>query len=49
MATIHPTAIVEPSVKLADDVTIGPYCVVEGDVERNGITRGAEPVLEAHA
>jgi UDP-N-acetylglucosamine acyltransferase len=33
MATIHPTAIVEPSVKLADDVTIGPYCVVEGDVE----------------
>ncbi len=33
MATVHPTAIVEPSVKLADDVTIGPYCVVEGDVE----------------
>ncbi len=32
MPTIHPTAIVEPGAKLAEDVTIGPYCVVGGDV-----------------
>ncbi|OHB67412.1 MAG: acyl-[acyl-carrier-protein]--UDP-N-acetylglucosamine O-acyltransferase [Planctomycetes bacterium RBG_13_62_9] len=28
MATIHPTAVVEKDVQLADDVVIGPYCVV---------------------
>ena len=33
MATVHPTAIVEPKVKLADDVTIGPYCVIGGEAE----------------
>ena len=32
MPTVHPTAIVEPGAKLAEDVTIGPYCVVGGDV-----------------
>ncbi|WP_421791535.1 acyl-ACP--UDP-N-acetylglucosamine O-acyltransferase [Hyphobacterium sp.] len=30
---IHPTAIVEDSVKLGADVEIGPFCIVEGDVE----------------
>lgn len=33
MADVHPTAIVDGSAKLADDVTVGPFCVVEGDVE----------------
>ncbi|MEQ8769855.1 MAG: acyl-ACP--UDP-N-acetylglucosamine O-acyltransferase [Phycisphaerales bacterium] len=32
MPKIHPTAIVPDSAKLADDVEIGPYCVLEGDV-----------------
>ncbi len=31
MATIHPTAIVEPGAKLAETVKIGPYCVVGPD------------------
>lgn len=33
MPKIHPTAIVDSGAKLADDVEIGPYCVVENDVE----------------
>lgn len=33
MPDIHPTAIVHPSVKLAPDVHIGPYSIVEEDVE----------------
>jgi UDP-N-acetylglucosamine acyltransferase len=32
MAKINPTAIVHPGAKLADDVEIGPCCVVEPDV-----------------
>ncbi|VAX27335.1 Acyl-[acyl-carrier-protein]--UDP-N-acetylglucosamine O-acyltransferase [hydrothermal vent metagenome] len=33
MATIHPTAIVDPVAKLDKNVTIGPYAYIEGDVE----------------
>lgn len=33
MAHIHPTSIVDPSARLADDVRIGPYTTVEADVE----------------
>ena len=29
---IHPSAVVDPSAELADDVTIGPGCVVVGPV-----------------
>ncbi len=43
MATVHPTAIVEPTVTLADDVTIGPYCVVGGEAELGSGVR-----LESH-
>ena len=32
MATVHSTAIVDPSAQLADSVVIGPYCVVGPDV-----------------
>lgn len=30
---IHPTAIIDPSAKLADNVTIGPWTVIGADVE----------------
>jgi UDP-N-acetylglucosamine acyltransferase len=33
MPQIHQTAIVEPAAKLADDVVIGPYCVVGAGVD----------------
>jgi UDP-N-acetylglucosamine acyltransferase len=32
MPNIHPTAIVDPQVQLADDVTVGPYCSITGPV-----------------
>lgn len=30
MASIHPSSIVDPKAELADDVEIGPFCVIEG-------------------
>ena len=30
---IHPTAVVDPSAKLADDVCVGPYAVIGADIE----------------
>jgi UDP-N-acetylglucosamine acyltransferase len=30
---IHPTAVVDPGAKLADDVVVGALCVVDGEVE----------------
>jgi len=32
MSSIHPTAIIDPAATLADDVSIGPYCVVGPEV-----------------
>ena len=32
MPTIHPTAILEGEIELADDAEIGPYCVLSGPV-----------------
>jgi UDP-N-acetylglucosamine acyltransferase len=29
---IHPTAIIDPATDLADDVTVGPFCILEGAV-----------------
>jgi UDP-N-acetylglucosamine acyltransferase len=29
---IHPTAIIDPTAKIADDVKIGAYCIIEEDV-----------------
>lgn len=43
MAEIHPTAIVDPTAELADDVKIGPYCVVGPHVRL-----GAGCVLHSH-
>ncbi|HOE95405.1 MAG TPA: acyl-ACP--UDP-N-acetylglucosamine O-acyltransferase [Candidatus Sumerlaeota bacterium] len=43
MAQIHPTAVVDPSARLADDVTVGPYTIIEADV-----TVGAGSRIGAH-
>tara|TARA_B110000971_G_scaffold220994_1_gene266390 strand:- start:1579 stop:2373 length:795 start_codon:yes stop_codon:yes gene_type:complete len=43
MSDIHPTAIIDDSVKLGSHVKIGPYCCVTGNVEL-----GDEVVLESH-
>lgn len=32
MPTIHPTAIIDPTARLASNVVIGPYCVIGPDV-----------------
>jgi UDP-N-acetylglucosamine acyltransferase len=42
MATIHPTAVVEQGVQLAEDVVIGPYCVVG-----SGVSIGPGTILDA--
>ena len=39
MPKIHPTAIVDSGAELADDVEIGPYCVIEPDVKNGAGTR----------
>ena len=44
MARIHPTAIVDPSAELADDVEVGPYAIVGARV-----TVGAGSRILAHA
>ncbi len=46
MARIHPTAVVDPGAKLADDVELGPYCVVGGEVELDrGVCVGPHAVI----
>ncbi|MFO7762781.1 MAG: acyl-ACP--UDP-N-acetylglucosamine O-acyltransferase [Wenzhouxiangellaceae bacterium] len=43
---IHPSAIVEPGAVIADDVTIGPYAVIGGQVELGaGCSVGPHAVL----
>jgi UDP-N-acetylglucosamine acyltransferase len=32
MPNIHPTAIISKTARLATDVSVGPYCVIDGDV-----------------
>lgn len=43
MASIHHTAVIDPSAELGDDVEIGPYCVISGPVQ---VGRGT--VLKSH-
>src|SRR5438046_10474621 len=43
MPQIHPTAIVAPGATLAEDVSIGPYCVIGDEV-----VLGAGVTLIAH-
>ncbi len=40
---IHQTAIVDNNAEIAEDVQIGPYCIVEG-----GVRIGAGSRLESH-
>jgi UDP-N-acetylglucosamine acyltransferase len=43
---IHPTAVVDPGAKLADDVTVGPLAVVGGEVELGpGVEIGPQVVV----
>jgi UDP-N-acetylglucosamine acyltransferase len=43
---VHPTAVVDPAAKLADDVRVGPYAVVGEDVELDaGVEIGSHVVL----
>jgi UDP-N-acetylglucosamine acyltransferase len=44
MPTIHPTAIIDPSAQIAEDVQIGAFCIVEADT-----TIGEGCVLESGA
>lgn len=43
MPRVHPTAVVDPKAQIADDVTVGPYCVVGPNVSLEAGT-----VLEPH-
>lgn len=45
MPKIHPTAIVHREAVLADDVEVGPYCIIEPDVSIGSGTRLAENVI----
>ena len=42
---IHPQAIVDPSARIADDASIGPFCVIGADVEIGCGTRVASHVV----
>lgn len=33
MPNVHPSAIIDPQAQIADDVTVGPGCVIEGPVQ----------------
>lgn len=49
MADIHPTAIVDPSATIADDVSVGPYSIIDGDVSIGPGTRvGSHVVIRNH-
>lgn len=43
MPDIHPTAIVDSNAQLADDVVIGPYCIVDA-----GVRLGSGCILKGH-
>ncbi len=43
MATIHPTAVIDPSAEIGENVVIGPYCVLG-----SGVQLGADSVLHSH-
>ncbi len=48
--SIHPTAIVDPSAEMADDVEIGAYAVIEGDVKLDsGVKIGPHALIASGA
>src|ERR1700719_1523619 len=47
MAHIHPTAVIAPGAKLAEDVIVGPYCVIgEHVVLAKGVKLKAHVVID---
>jgi len=47
MAEVHATAVVDPRARLADDASIGPYCIIGPDVEIGaGTSVGPHVVIE---
>ena len=47
MPQVHPTALVDPHARLAEDVVVGPYCIISGEVEiGSGTVLGSNVVLE---
>lgn len=49
MPNIHPTALVDDAAVIADDVTIGPYCVIEADTEIGpGCRLAAHAIIRRH-
>ena len=49
MAKIHPTAIVEPGARLAEDVVIGAYCVIGEHVSlAAGVSLKSHVVIDGH-
>lgn len=47
--TIHKTAIISPDARLGDNVTVGPYSIIEGPVSvGDNVTIGAHCVVEGH-
>jgi UDP-N-acetylglucosamine acyltransferase len=49
MATIHPTAIIDPAAQLDSDVDIGPYCIIGPHVHLGAGTRlHAHVVVDGH-
>ena len=48
-AQIHPSAVVDPSAKLADDVVVGPYCIIGPNVRVGSATVfGPHCVVDGH-
>lgn len=46
---IHPTAIIDPSAKIEENVTVGPYCVIGPDVQiGQGSVLGAHCVVDGN-
>ncbi|HSJ13697.1 MAG TPA: acyl-ACP--UDP-N-acetylglucosamine O-acyltransferase [Longimicrobiales bacterium] len=44
---IHPTAVIDASVQLGEDVTVGPYCVLGPNVVlHDGVALGAHVIIE---
>jgi len=43
MSDIHPTAIIDPAAEIADDVSIGPYCIIGPEARI-----GSATVLKSH-
>jgi UDP-N-acetylglucosamine acyltransferase len=49
MRQIHPTAIIHPQADLADDVIVGPYCIIESNARLHaGVRLENHVVIKSH-